>query len=450
MSGGEEHSMPPVEGDRDRWGRGRTRDCRTGAGVTHPPSGMNRGHPGLPTLAPWAMPGRTRARPPTRSRRDGLRRPRAPDTIAGRYVPQRMLGRGGAKEVWLAHDLTLDRPVALARALRGAAATSRARAGPARGAADGAARRPPADRHRLRRGRGGRAAAIVARFMAGGSLAERAARGARAPAARLGGTARRRRARRRARARPRQRRRAPRRQAGQRLARRPTAARRWATSASPWADAAESRPARSEPRTTVAPEQARGRSRPAGATCTRSARRSTSCSAAGRRSRGPTAGADRPASRRGSAAGVASRPGHRRPELDRLLLRLLAKRPRTARRRPKCATRSPGLRGAGGWGRPAARAARRPRARARAGADALREARAGGLRVVGLSGEPGMGKTRLASEIEAEAARRRRARRLGPRDRGGGRVRALGRGPARPVPHAANRAPPARSRTCGG
>ena len=32
-----------------------------------------------------------------------------------------MLGRGGAKEVWLAHDLTLDRPVALVARSRGAA-----------------------------------------------------------------------------------------------------------------------------------------------------------------------------------------------------------------------------------------------------------------------------------------------------------------------------------------
>ena len=48
--------------------------------------------------------------------------------IAGRYLPQRQLGRGGSKEVWLAHDLTLDRPVALARARSGAAgADARAR-----------------------------------------------------------------------------------------------------------------------------------------------------------------------------------------------------------------------------------------------------------------------------------------------------------------------------------
>jgi serine/threonine protein kinase len=45
--------------------------------------------------------------------------PHRAETIAGRYLLQRMLGRGGAKEVWLAHDLTLDRPVAIARARSG-------------------------------------------------------------------------------------------------------------------------------------------------------------------------------------------------------------------------------------------------------------------------------------------------------------------------------------------
>ena len=44
-----------------------------------------------------------------------------PALVAGRYRPERLLGRGGAKEVWLAHDLTLERPVAIARALAGAA-----------------------------------------------------------------------------------------------------------------------------------------------------------------------------------------------------------------------------------------------------------------------------------------------------------------------------------------
>ena len=43
----------------------------------------------------------------------------ATPVINGRYVLQRMLGRGGAKEVWLAHDATLERPVAIARARSG-------------------------------------------------------------------------------------------------------------------------------------------------------------------------------------------------------------------------------------------------------------------------------------------------------------------------------------------
>ena len=68
----------------------------------------------------------------------GLRRARGDDdlrgagrspapAVAGRYLLQRRLGRGGAKDVWLAHDLTLDRGVALARAPDGASAWERLR-----------------------------------------------------------------------------------------------------------------------------------------------------------------------------------------------------------------------------------------------------------------------------------------------------------------------------------
>jgi len=107
----------------------------------------------------------------------------AVELIAGRYLPQRLLGRGGAKEVWLAHDLTLDRPVALARARSGAA---------------GAAARDRMRREARLMARLGDhphvvtvydavedegVLHIVARFMAGGSLAERLRA---APGGRLG------------------------------------------------------------------------------------------------------------------------------------------------------------------------------------------------------------------------------------------------------------------------
>ena len=107
----------------------------------------------------------------------------AVELIAGRYLPQRVLGRGGAKEVWLAHDLTLDRPVAISRARSGAAGAE--------------------VRERMRREarlmarlgdhpnivtvydavEDGEVLHIVARYMAGGSIAERlsAAPGGRLP-----------------------------------------------------------------------------------------------------------------------------------------------------------------------------------------------------------------------------------------------------------------------------
>jgi eukaryotic-like serine/threonine-protein kinase len=95
--------------------------------------------------------------------------------IAGRYLPQRLLGRGGAKDVWLAHDLTLDRPVALSR-LRGAAHDEAARER-VRREARLMARLGDHPRivtvHDAIEEEG--ALLIVARFMAGGSLAERVA-----------------------------------------------------------------------------------------------------------------------------------------------------------------------------------------------------------------------------------------------------------------------------------
>ncbi|HEX6021931.1 MAG TPA: protein kinase, partial [Solirubrobacter sp.] len=89
--------------------------------------------------------------------------------VAGRYLMQRRLGRGGAKDVWLAHDLTLDRPVALAR-VSGAEAWERLRR-EARLTARLGGHRHIVTVHDVFDDGG--TPCLVARYMTGGSLSDR-------------------------------------------------------------------------------------------------------------------------------------------------------------------------------------------------------------------------------------------------------------------------------------
>jgi hypothetical protein len=89
--------------------------------------------------------------------------------VAGRYLLQRQLGRGASKDVWLAHDLTLDRGVALAR-VSGPGAWERLRR-EARLTARLGGHRHIVTVHDVFEDEG--TPCLVARYMTGGSLADR-------------------------------------------------------------------------------------------------------------------------------------------------------------------------------------------------------------------------------------------------------------------------------------
>ena len=104
--------------------------------------------------------------------------PATPGMVAERYLLQRQLGRGASKDVWLAHDLTLDRGVALAR-VSGPSAWERLRR-EARLTARLGGHRHIVTVHDVFDDAG--TPCLVARYMTGGSLADRLER---APAGRL-------------------------------------------------------------------------------------------------------------------------------------------------------------------------------------------------------------------------------------------------------------------------
>ena len=101
-----------------------------------------------------------------------------PGMVAGRYLLQRQLGRGASKDVWLAHDLTLDRGVALAR-VSGPEAWERLRR-EARLTARLGGHRHIVTVHDVFDDAG--TPCLVARYMTGGSLTDRLDR---APAGRM-------------------------------------------------------------------------------------------------------------------------------------------------------------------------------------------------------------------------------------------------------------------------